>query len=128
MIHIVLLFTLITAAFEMCLLMKFATPEWLESSWLLPTGWNSRKLIPKAGVIHMLAIGFNLAVHWGTIVGTMTAITAGLVSFVTVPVTVWVMKNLPKLKTTLGQARQRQVIVRPVTTPTKPSTDTHLSV
>lgn len=105
MIHIVLLFTVITAAFEMCLLLKFATPEWLQSSWALPVGWNKRKLIPKAGVVHVIAIGFNLAVHWGTIVGTMTAITAGLVSFVTVPATVWLMVNSTRLRAEINRPR-----------------------
>ena len=73
MLSMVITFALITAIFEAALLLKLSSLRMLEKKWFVNT-------------VHVLAIMFNLAVHWGTIVGTMTAITAGLVSFATVPV------------------------------------------
>lgn len=75
MITTVLIFALITAAFELLLLLKFASGKALRG-----------RALP--AFCHTFAIAANLAVHWGTIVGTMTAITAGLVSFATVPLAV----------------------------------------
>lgn len=85
MLTTVLIFALLTALFEAVLLLKFSSARALENKWF-------------RGGVHILAIGFNLSVHWGTIVGTMTAITAGLVSFVTVPVVVWIFVLIPKVQ------------------------------
>lgn len=72
MLETVLAFAAITAAFEAILLLRFSSERWLSKRWA-------------KGVVHCTAIGVNLLIHWGTIVGTMTAVTAGLVSFATVP-------------------------------------------
>lgn len=72
MLSIVLVFAAITALFEAFLLLKFSSRRMLDNKYFV-------------GCIHIVAIAANLAVHWGTIVGTMTAICAGLVSFATVP-------------------------------------------
>ena len=44
----------------------------------------------KIGLIHLFTIGFNLFVHWGTLIGTSSAIAAGLASFVTIPIAAYV--------------------------------------
>lgn len=79
MITTVIVFAVLTALFEAILLLKFSSERMLAKEWF-------------RGFVHMLAICANLAIHWGTIVGTMTAITAGLVSFATVPVVYWAMR------------------------------------
>lgn len=75
MIEAVLLFGLITAAFETVLLLK------------LPPRWRLRLLGSPicVGILHALVIAINLAIHWGTMTGSMTAVVAGLTSFATVP-------------------------------------------
>lgn len=75
MIEAVLLFALITATFEAVVLFK------------LPLRWRLRLLGSgmMVGMLHVFVIAANLAVHWGTITGTMTAVTAGLTTFATVP-------------------------------------------
>jgi len=72
MLSSVLVFGLLTAAVEFMLLYKF-----------MPLRWLTKK--PVQAVLHIGVAALNLAIHWGTIVGTMTAITALFVSFVTVP-------------------------------------------
>lgn len=77
MLETVLIFALITALFEAILLLKFSSERMLTKKWF-------------RGSVHIVAIATNFAVHWGTIVGTMTAITAGLVSFATVPCVIYI--------------------------------------
>ena len=88
MINIVLTFAAITALFETILLMHFSNEQWLRGHWVVPLIGVK---VGHSSSIHLVAIAINLAIHWGTIVGTMTAITAGLVSFATVPAVVWFM-------------------------------------
>lgn len=76
MISIVLTFAFVTALFEAFILCKFFSAKTLQKRWM-------------PAVMHTFVIVANLAIHWGTIVGTMTAITAGLVSFAVVPAVIW---------------------------------------
>lgn len=75
MLSSVLFFGLLTAAVEFMLLYKFMPLNWLRRHWV-------------QGLLHFGVATLNLAIHWGTIVGTMTAITALFVSFVTVPLVI----------------------------------------
>ena len=76
MITAVLTFAFLSALFEMILILKLAPMPLLQKNWFQVT-------------VHTLVIVANLAIHFGTITGTMTAITAGLVSFATVPMCCW---------------------------------------
>ena len=75
MLSSVLSFGLLTAAAEFMLLYKF-----------MPLRWLRKK--PVQAVLHIGVAALNLLIHWGTIVGTMTAITALFVSFITVPMVI----------------------------------------
>lgn len=75
MIESVVVFGLLTAAVEFLLLYKF-----------MPLRWLQRK--PVQATLHFGVAALNLLIHWGTIVGTMTAITALFVSFATVPLVI----------------------------------------
>lgn len=77
MLSIVLSFALITALFEALMLLKFVSLKRLMSPWM-------------ATFVHIVVFSINLTVHWGTIVGTMTAITAALVSFAVYPAVIWI--------------------------------------
>ena len=72
MIEAVLVFGALSAAFELIVLLKFC---------------GTRTLNNKAFVIfvHVIVFTTNIAIHFGTITGTMTAIVAALASFATVP-------------------------------------------
>ena len=70
MLEIVLVFALLSAAFEAIVLYRVC-PRWL--------------LLNASVFIHLFVIGANLFIHYGTVTGTMTAIVAGLASFVVVP-------------------------------------------
>lgn len=76
MVSMVITFALITAVFELLILLKFFSIPTMQKPWF-PV------------VIHVVVAGANLIVHWGTIVGTMTAITAALVSFAVFPSAIW---------------------------------------
>ena len=76
MISAVLCFAALSILFELLMLLKFAPLNWLNNRWFV-------------GSVHILVTGINLAIHFGTIVGTMTAITAALASFMTVPMALW---------------------------------------
>lgn len=99
MIAIVLCFAVVTMLFEAILLWRFATAKWLAASNTvnLTPVWSHRWLKPRRvtwsnmAVVHVVAILVNLIIHFGTIVGTMTAVTAGLVSFFTVPVVLFAL-------------------------------------
>jgi len=66
-------------------LLLFSNEQWLRGHWTI---WFTSYTISHSSFVHTIAIGVNFVIHWGTIVGTMTAITAGLVSFVTVPLVI----------------------------------------
>lgn len=76
MLVTVLIFAAITALFEAFLLLKFVSLSKLMSPWA-------------AAAVHVGVFAINIIVHWGTIVGTMTAITAALVSFAVYPSVIW---------------------------------------
>ena len=76
MLSIVLSFAVITALFEALMLLKFVSLKKLMSPWM-------------AAFVHIIVFGINITVHWGTIVGTMTAVTAALVSFAVYPCVIW---------------------------------------
>lgn len=75
MLSSVLFFGLLTAAAEFMLLYKFMPLNWLRNRGV-------------QGMLHFGVAALNLTIHWGTIVGTMTAITALFVSFITVPLVI----------------------------------------
>ena len=77
MITAVLTFAFLSALFEAILLLKLAPLSLLQKNWFQVT-------------MHTLVIAANIAIHFGTITGMMTAITAGLVSFATVPACCWI--------------------------------------
>ena len=100
MIAIVITFAVVTMLFEAILLWKFATARWLTATntvnivpaWAQKVGGKPLSFTwSNIGTVHLVAILANLIVHWGTIVGTMTAISAGLVSFITVPVVLFLI-------------------------------------
>lgn len=76
MLSAVLVFAAITALFEAILLLKFCDLPLLHNKWF-------------AAAVHFVAFGINLIVHWGTVTGTMTAVTAALVSFAVYPAVIW---------------------------------------
>lgn len=96
MLSTVIAFALITAIFEAVLLFKFTNAELLQKRWF-------------RGFVHIFAITANLVVHWGTIVGTMTAITAGLVSFITLPFVLKVLLLSPEVKVMYQSLKRRLV-------------------
>lgn len=73
MLQTVLIFAAVTAVFEFVALARF-TPRLRQ--WLLSHD----------GVLHAFVIAANLMIHWGTITGSMTAVVAGLASYITVPI------------------------------------------
>ena len=76
MITTVLVFALVTALFEGAILSEFVSLKLMERSWF-------------KFLVHAIAFGVNLWVHFGTITGPMTAVTAALVSFVVYPAVLW---------------------------------------
>ncbi len=79
MIEAVFTFAFVSALFEFVVLMKIRPGTRCR---VLGSGrWVS--------LIHILVVSANLIIHYGTITGTMTAVTAGLVSFATIPFTRW---------------------------------------
>lgn len=85
MVTAVLLFAAITALFEAIMLLKWFNVDTLHKPWV-------------AGLVHIAAFGINLLVHWGTLTGTMTAITAALVSFAVYPAVIWLKTFRTELK------------------------------
>jgi hypothetical protein len=75
MIQAVLLFAALSAAFEFAVLMK------IKPRTRLRILGSSRTV----GFIHLIVITFNICLHYGTVVGTMTAVVAGLASFAAIP-------------------------------------------
>lgn len=71
------IFALLSATLELILLLKFVPQRLLAKTWFV-------------NMVHLTVAVLNLAIHFGTLVGTMTAITAALVSFVTVPTALWI--------------------------------------
>ena len=76
MFQTVVVFAIITALLEGLLIFKFCPLKWIHSRWLAVT-------------CHIGIFVLNLVVHWGTIVGTMTAVTATLASFAMLPAITW---------------------------------------
>lgn len=74
-IDAVMIFGLLSALFEAIILLKLSPRLRLR---LLGSG-------TAIAVVHSFAILFNLAVHYGTVTGTMTAIVAGIASFLVIP-------------------------------------------
>lgn len=70
MLEAVLIFGALSALFEAIVLWK-TCPRWL--------------IRHGAVFIHLTVIVLNLFIHYGTVTGTMTAIVAGLASFMVVP-------------------------------------------
>ena len=72
MLEAVLIFGVLSAVFE-AIVIKRMCPRWLLQS--------------SAGglFIHTMVISINLFIHYGTVTGTMTAIVAGIASFMVVP-------------------------------------------
>jgi hypothetical protein len=70
MLEAVMIFGALSALFEAIVLWK-TCPRWLIKHGAI--------------VIHLFVIGVNLFIHYGTVTGTMTAIVAGLASFMVVP-------------------------------------------
>lgn len=85
MLTIVIVFAAITALFEALLLLKFVSLNRLMSPW-------------SAAAVHIGVFAINLIVHWGTIVGTMTAVTAALVSFAVYPSVIWLKTFWTEMK------------------------------
>lgn len=75
MLEAVFIFALVTATFEAVVLLK------------MPPKLRLRLLGNEffVALLHFFIIASNLAIHWGTVTGTMTAVTAGLTTFATVP-------------------------------------------
>lgn len=74
MIEVVLVFGLVNVVFEFVLLCMLAP-----RARLRVLGSD-----PACGALHFLMLGTNLAVHWGTVSGTMSSILAFCASLVTV--------------------------------------------
>lgn len=70
MLEAVLIFGVLSALFEAIIIWKVC-PRWV--------------LARASVLIHVFVIGANLFIHFGTVTGTMTAIVAGLASFMVVP-------------------------------------------
>jgi hypothetical protein len=80
MVEAVFIFAVVSAMFEMALLMKLPPRirlRLLGSDWLI-------------GAVHVFIIWANIAIHFGTVTGTMTAVTAGLTSFAVIPFAKWI--------------------------------------
>lgn len=78
MLETVLFFALVSIVTEVILLMHL--PKWLrQSKWLA--------LLALA--VTLLITGFNLAVGWGTVTGTLTAKLAFVGGFVAYPIVKW---------------------------------------
>lgn len=76
MLEAVFVFAAVTALFEAIVLLK------------LPLRFRLRLLGSgvAVGTLHTFVILVNLYIHFGTVTGTMTAVTAGLTTFATVPI------------------------------------------
>lgn len=77
MLSAVIAFALLSALLELLMLLKFTSAKTLQKEGF-------------AATVHIAVTLLNLCIHWGTIVGTMTAITACLVSFATLPLAKWI--------------------------------------
>lgn len=75
MLEAVFIFAFVSALFELIILMKLSPKVRCRIL-------GNPALIT---IVHTFVITANLIIHFGTVTGTMTAITAGLASFATVP-------------------------------------------
>lgn len=85
MVATVLIFALVTALFEAAILIEFVSLKLMRHRWL-------------KFIVHLIVFGVNLWVHFGTITGTMTAVTAALVSFVVYPIILWAKTFIEEFK------------------------------
>lgn len=79
MIETVFTFAFVSALFELVVLMKMKPRTRLRIL-------GSKRAVT---LLHVMVIAFNITVHYGTVTGSLTAVTAGLVSFVCVPIARW---------------------------------------
>lgn len=75
MLEAVLVFGIVSAIFEATILLKL--PNRIKLRLL-----GSRMAV---GFVHIIIILSNLFIHWGTMTGSMTAVVAGLASFIIIP-------------------------------------------
>jgi len=80
LINAVLLFAALSALFEFAIVMK------LKPRTRLRILGNDNKV----RLIHLIVFVINISIHYGTVVGSMTAIVAALASFITIPLARWV--------------------------------------
>lgn len=97
MIAAVIIFAVITAALELVMLLKFASVHLMNKGWFRAT-------------LHVGVALLNLLVHWGTLVGTMTAITAALVSFATLPLAIYIKVVYNRYRE--AQQRKETMLIR----------------
>lgn len=95
MIEAVAVFAFISALFEFAIIMKLKPRTRLRL--LGNRYWVS--------VIHTTVFIVNIVIHFGTITGSMTAVTAALVSFVTIPLARWISGYVRKGVYTPGVIR-----------------------
>lgn len=65
-------------------------------TWAIPLSWLAKRWVQIA--IHFGVFALNLAVHWGTVTGTMAATGAFCVSIVVIPAVIWLKNNLPTVR------------------------------
>ncbi len=73
----VIIFAVLSAAFELIVLLKIPLRQRV---WLFR----------HAGLVHIFVVVVNMLIHYGTVTGSMVAVTAGLASFATMPVAIWI--------------------------------------
>ena len=84
MIEAVFTFAIVSALFEFVILMKLKPSTRLR---LL----GSKRWV---AITHTVVIMITILIHFGTITGSMTAITAGLISFLVIPTTRWISGSI----------------------------------
>lgn len=92
MIEAVLLFAALTAAFELVIFAKLSPRIRL-------------RVLNWPGLVTAVAFAFNLWVHWGTITGSMTAVTAGMASMAVTAFGRWYWGYIDKGKYIVGQRK-----------------------
>lgn len=84
MIETVFVFAFVSALFELVVLMKIRPRTRLRilgsKRWVL--------------LIHAMTFLINIVVHYGTVTGSLTAITAALASFATIPLATWISGSI----------------------------------
>lgn len=75
-IQAAMLFAFLTTLMEFVIIAKIPPHSRLR---LLGSAW-------RVNVLHAAFLGGNLFIHWGTLIGTMSGITAGLMSFIVIAI------------------------------------------